>query len=64
MRKITGTKTVDFCVKIFHMMKEVMFRCFITLKTPKKTYLNLGRVFILGGFRVLGQFVRFLVGMD
>jgi hypothetical protein len=46
------------------MMREVMFRCFITLKTPKKTYLNLGRVFILGGFRVLGQFVGFLVGMD
>jgi hypothetical protein len=35
-----------------------------TLKTPKKIYLTLRRIFVSGGFRVLVWFVGFLVAMD
>lgn len=46
-------KTIDFCVKIFYMTREVTFRCFFTLKTPKITYMDSGKFFISGGFGVV-----------
>ena len=65
LRKILATKIVDFCVKRFHMMRGVMFKCFFfTLKTPKTTDLSLRRIFISDGFRVLGRFIGFLVAID
>jgi len=33
---ILTTKTVDFCVKWFHIMRRVKIKCFLTLGTPKK----------------------------
>jgi len=62
--KIPATKTVDFYVKRFHMMREITVRCLFTLKTPKTTDLSLGRIFVSGGFQVLEWFISFLVIMD
>ena len=36
--KISATKTVNFCVKWFHMMKVVKNKCSFTLKTPKNIF--------------------------
>jgi hypothetical protein len=54
LRKILTTKTIDFCIKMFHMMEGVTFKCLFTLKTPKTTALSLRRIFVSGGFQVLG----------
>jgi hypothetical protein len=37
---------------------------FFSFKTPKTTYLSSGRIFVPGGFRVLGRFFGFFVIMD
>jgi hypothetical protein len=34
------------------------------LKTPKKTYMILGRIFVSGGVRILRWFIGFLVAID
>ena len=34
------------------------------LKTPKKTYMVSGRIFVSSGFRVLRWFIEFLVAID
>jgi hypothetical protein len=34
--KIQATRTVDFCVKWFQVIKEILLGVFFTFKTPKK----------------------------
>jgi hypothetical protein len=63
LEKISAIKIVDFYVKRFHIIGGYVYVFFFTLKTPKTTYLSLGRIFIPGRFRVLGGF-SFFVAMD
>jgi hypothetical protein len=62
-RKILTTITVDFCVKMFYMIRGVTFRCLFTLKT-KTTYLSSRILFVSGGFQVLGHLIGFLIGIN
>jgi hypothetical protein len=41
------------------MMREITVRCLFTLKTPKTTDLSSGRIFVSGGFQVLGGLLAF-----
>jgi hypothetical protein len=48
LRKILTTKTIDFCIKMFHMMKGVTFKCLFTLKTHKTYSFELEKNFYFG----------------
>jgi hypothetical protein len=47
----SATKIVDLWFKGFHLARRFSFKCFLTLKWPKKQNLSLGGFFILGFFR-------------
>jgi len=52
MTKISTTKTIYFCIKWFHMTKEVEIRCCFALKTLTRTYTSSKR-FLVSGFRAV-----------
>jgi hypothetical protein len=50
-------KKIDFGVKMFHLVRRVLFRCFLTLKFPKKRF-KIRKVFGFGFFSVFFLFFK------
>jgi len=45
---ILTTKIVDFCVKIFHLVRKVQSKCVFHLESVLKTIFKLGKSFCFG----------------
>jgi len=53
-----------FCVKLFHLMREVHIRCFCTLKVHEKTDMSSGWFLVLGWVWFLRWFFGFFKAMN
>jgi len=48
LKMIPDTKTIDFWIKWFHIMRGVKIKYFLILKIPKKSYTNSKKILVLG----------------